>query len=643
MKSLNIKNKLLFGLSMFFIASSYTIAQLSIQTDLDNSKITIKTINLTTNWLENWTNIITLNATNNTQYPISITGKIQATDFCDLTWNCFSDLTGSTTIIAWWTGFRETSGTNDIRYGTWIAFAKDLCNLSWTKCISDITWSTITTIINWWSGFRQQTWNNIYYNSWRVWINTNNPIYWKLQINWDNSNAWGLAIQQLPNTSTRLYAKDDNFYINRMWEKLRWITINETGYIGINISWTNITAPLQVAGSVIFWAPGNTAGINSFVAWGINGTNAPYTPNHATGDYSTIWWWAGNHAIWDYSTIWWWLNNITTWKNSFIGWWLNNIISASSDSILGGSWNTILTRWPYSNIGWWEGNTIRSPNSTIWWWIYNIIMSVGSIIWWWSGNKIFFCGLAPACDEYNTIWWWLNNIISGANSIIWWWLNNKIYGFSSTIAWWQTNTANWHWATIAWWQTNTANWYWATIPWWTDNTATGSNSFAAWHRAKALHDWSFVRADFTNINFNSNGDNSFNIRAIWGVYIQTDILWLKWVQLTWWWTSRESLSDRNKKENIIPINTNKILQQFSNIPAFERSYIWSNIRYYWFMAQDYNKYFDIWNNNLRLSTQEVEWVLIWATKALIEKNNTLEQKVNTLEQRITELENLIKN
>jgi hypothetical protein len=63
--------------------------------------------------------------------------------------------------------------------------------------------------------------------------------------------------------------------------------------------------------------------------------------------------------------------------------------------------------------------------------------------------------------------------------------------------------------------------YGATVPGGWDNAAQGARSFAAGHRAKALHDGTFVWADDTDGDFASTAANQFLIRASSGVGIGT--------------------------------------------------------------------------------------------------------------------------
>ncbi len=81
-----------------------------------------------------------------------------------------------------------------------------------------------------------------------------------------------------------------------------------------------------------------------------------------------------------------------------------------------------------------------------------------------------------------------------------------------------TNTASRSCATVSGGSQNTASNHFATVSGGSQNTASGQNSFAAGRRAKATGWGSFVWADFLNADYNSNGNNTFNIRASGGIY-----------------------------------------------------------------------------------------------------------------------------
>ncbi len=84
----------------------------------------------------------------------------------------------------------------------------------------------------------------------------------------------------------------------------------------------------------------------------------------------------------------------------------------------------------------------------------------------------------------------------------------------------QTNA---HYATIGGGFGNIAGGQYATVPGGQYNSATGTASFAAGRRARALHDGTFVWGDATDADFRSMTSNQFVIRASGGVGIGTNI------------------------------------------------------------------------------------------------------------------------
>lgn len=111
------------------------------------------------------------------------------------------------------------------------------------------------------------------------------------------------------------------------------------------------------------------------------GNNAPKTTLQVSGNFIAG---AYNNSITTNDTksfIWWWSSNTISWgTNGFIWWWWSNTVNGSYSSIVGGVWNYII--WDANFIGWWNNNTINnnSQNSAIIWWS-DITIS-------WSNNSI---------------------------------------------------------------------------------------------------------------------------------------------------------------------------------------------------------------------------------------------------------------
>jgi hypothetical protein len=95
---------------------------------------------------------------------------------------------------------------------------------------------------------------------------------------------------------------------------------------------------------------------------------------------------------------------------------------------------------------------------------------------------------------------------------------NLAQGLATTVSGGYTNVAYSNYDAVGGGFNNTASGVYSTVPGGYQDSAAGYCSFAAGRRAKALHAGSFVWADSTNADFNSQGNNTFNIRASGGVY-----------------------------------------------------------------------------------------------------------------------------
>jgi len=110
----------------------------------------------------------------------------------------------------------------------------------------------------------------------------------------------------------------------------------------------------------------------------------------------------------------------------------------------------------------------------------------------------------------------------GTISVIGGGFSNTTTSTGATIGGGANNNASGEYATIAGGLDNSAAGAYAMIPGGQNNNADGYYSFAAGHRAKVMHNGTFVWADQTDEDFVSSGDDQFLIRASGGVGIGTD-------------------------------------------------------------------------------------------------------------------------
>lgn len=159
----------------------------------------------------------------------------------------------------------------------------------------------------------------------------------------------------------------------------------------------------------------------------------------------------------------------------------------------------------------------------------NQIVGEGGFIGAGSGNRIDQA-------EYATISGGLNNTVTAQYSTIGGGrFNTSIYidatvsgGFANmsssigaSVGGGRFNTNSGGYAMIGGGESNACSGFYATIPGGSGNTAAGQSSFAAGHRAKALHKGSFVWGDATESDVASTAEDQFLIRASGGVGINT--------------------------------------------------------------------------------------------------------------------------
>lgn len=104
-------------------------------------------------------------------------------------------------------------------------------------------------------------------------------------------------------------------------------------------------------------------------------------------------------------------------------------------------------------IVWWTNHNANGMAVAIIWWYQSTVTWTYNIIAWWSSNSINWT------TRNAGIFWWASNIIKdlSSQSFIGWWMENIITGYYSATIGWQTNTIQWNHNLIAWGLTNTIN------------------------------------------------------------------------------------------------------------------------------------------------------------------------------------------
>jgi len=242
-------------------------------------------------------------------------------------------------------------------------------------------------------------------------------------------------------------------------------------------------------GTVIAGGYGNTADLQ-------NATVGGGAENHASGTGSTVGGGSQNTAAGEYSVIGGGSGNLTNGDYSFLGGgWFNEADGLSSVTS-GGQQNA--ADGNYSCVGGGTANTAAG---------------IASVVAGGSSNS--------ADSLSSTVAGGAENVAGGINATIGGGHQNSAAATAATVAGGESNLADGSHAVIGGGFNNGAAGDYAVIPGGDANVADGAKSFAAGHRAKAMHAGCFVWADTTEADFTSSADNQFLVRAGGGVGINT--------------------------------------------------------------------------------------------------------------------------
>lgn len=192
---------------------------------------------------------------------------------------------------------------------------------------------------------------------------------------------------------------------------------------------------------------------------------------------------------------------------------------------------------------------------------------------------------------------------------------------------------------------NTASGPSATVPGGSVNTAAGNVSFAAGCQAQALHNGAFVWADVAGCGtpFPSTKADQFNIRASGGTRIFSNTAATVGVTLASGSNAWSVMSDRNMKENFVPLDGRLILHKLSLIPITQ----WNlksqstSIKHFGPMAQDFYASFGLGESNRHISTSDADGVAFASIQALYQISVEKDKQIQDLQQRIEKLEKLV--
>jgi hypothetical protein len=332
--------------------------------------------------------------------------------------------------------------------------------------------------------------------------------------------------------------------------------------------------------------------------------------NAASGDQATVSGGESNIANDSYATVGGGYDNTASGENATMGGGYDNTASGGSATVGGGYWNT--ASGPAATIGGGFNNTVSSSYATV------------------GGGS--------------------GNIASGGSyAVVGGGLNNGASGSHATVGGGWANTASSSSATVGGGSFNDVSGDWATVPGGYDNTADGDYSFAAGRRAKAYDTGCFVWGDSTDADMTCNNPNRFMVRATGGVYFYTNSSLNSGMYLAAGGSSWNTYSDRERKENLQPVDTQELLDRLAAVPITTWNYKVQDpsIRHVGPMAQDFNTLLPGLGGEGEkfINTLDADGVALAAIQGLYAQNQALaaensaqQEQIDALQQQTADLE-----
>jgi hypothetical protein len=402
-------------------------------------------------------------------------------------------------------------------------------------------------------------------------------------------------------------------------------------------------------GTVLSGSPGNTAnGSNAVVAGGWDNT--------ASGKESAVGGGTGNEALGEKSTVSGGAVNEARAYGSTVGGGQWNVVYSEIGTIAGGRGNR--ARGSYAVICGGQDNSTTGEHASIGGGYDNhsaTFATVGGGYGNWAsayGGTVAGGESNDASGRYGFVGGGYSNkasygaVIGGGRG------NRATAGVYETIAGGRSNATTNSYATIGGGRRNRANGHASTIPGGQDNEASGITSYAAGQNAHAIHHGAFVWADSTGGSLSSTATNQFLIRASGGVRIFSNAAATAGAKLDPGSGMWSDLSDRQAKENIVPVDRRKVLQALVSVPVSTWNYKTQNdkIRHIGPMAQDFHAAFGVGADDRHIGTIDADGVALAALQGLHdiiqERDQQIEaqqQQIDELAKRLEALEALIRN
>jgi len=279
-------------------------------------------------------------------------------------------------------------------------------------------------------------------------------------------------------------------------------------------------------------------------------------------------------------------SNFVSSAYGFIGGGEYNSVSSGSSAIVGGSYNSVTGNQSVASGG--ASNTVSGGNSVV------------------GGGD--------------------NNTVTADSSVVVGGTHNTASGHGSYVGSGGYNTASGQGAVVGGGYQNTASGTWAVIPGGYVTTASGTYSFAAGVRAQAQQTGTFVWSDGSNGDtpLSSSRAYQFLARASGGVTFYTNAAATVGATLAPGAGAWASLSDRNAKTDIVPLDDAAVLEKVTQLPISRWSYRSERgVRHVGPMAQDFYAAFNVGEDERHIASIDEDGVALAAIKALHRENAAL--------------------
>jgi trimeric autotransporter adhesin len=173
------------------------------------------------------------------------------------------------------------------------------------------------------------------------------------------------------------------------------------------------------------------------------------------------------------------------------------------------------------------------------------------------------------------------------------------------------------------------------------NTAAGIVSFAAGYHADAVHNGTFVWSDYSSgsKDIKDTAANQFVARASGGTYLYSNEAATSGVKLAAGSGTWASLSDRNAKAGIVPVDDAALLAKIATLPVSTWRYkTEQGVRHAGPMAQDFYSAIRVGEDDRHIATIDEDGVALAAIKALDAELERKDAAVLALAERIHKLE-----